>query len=432
MAVGDGSKIRESLRKKSNKTHLKQFEKLGRLEFQRVRQFEEIAAEFDEIVDLYDFRQGALYGSTPFHDDPSKRAILRSLYEVSDLLHTTVWRLDGRIISAHIGFHHGNQVSLGYLAHSPILAKHSPGRLHLYQLGLLLAEEGVPELDLTAGGDSYKDHFATYHDQVHLLTIFFSAPERLRAGAKAVARRAAKRALGLVSITPDDIRRTGDRVNSISHRLMEALPGFGASAQREGKWVVYHRNRAAMAEGLADQPIFRRDALADLLVYRPPSARDPSRRDFLSDALARLERGDHVYTCIEGGLLISRIWSTRLSGPAGRNHSGLVLDFPRGSVLLDGFAAHSSSRDQGLFRTAVASALTDLASSGDPNQVLVIVDRDDLAARRVLAGLGFDDQPPPSVEGTASNAERLSVTADPSPSASVFHNRRQPACTNGP
>ncbi len=432
MAVGDGSKIRESLQKKSNRQNLKQFEKLGHLEFQRIRRYEEIAADFDEMTDLHDFRMGALHRGMAFRADPLKKALLRSLYEVPDLLHTTVWRLDGKIISARIGFVHrkSGQVTLGYLVHSPFLAKHSPGRLHVYLLGLLLAEEGIPELDLTAGGDSYKERFATHHDEVHRLTVFFSGAERLAVAAQAAARRTAKRALGLISVTPDDIRRQIDRVRSVRHHLMGTRGGFVSSARRGRNLTVHHLDRARIVGDLPDRPVLRRDVLADLLRYEPSSDQAPSKEDFLRDAWVRLERGDHVYTCLEDGLLISHIWLLRLTGSAGEDHGELLVGFPPGSILLDGFFAHPGHRDQGLFRATVARILKDLASAGDPNHVVVIVQSDHLAARKVLAELGFVDQLPLAVREPVSSPEDLNATVGrPRPLES--HKLSQPPCAKG-
>jgi CelD/BcsL family acetyltransferase involved in cellulose biosynthesis len=400
MAVGDGSKIRESLQKKSNRQNLKQFEKLGHLEFQRIRRYEEIAADFDEMTDLYDFRMGALYRGMTFCADPLKKALLRSLYEVPDLLHTTVWRLDGKIISARIGFVHrqSGQVTLGYLAHSPFLAKHSPGRLHVYLLGLLLAQEGIPELDLTAGGDIYKERFATHHDEVYRLTVFFSRAERLRARAKAAARRTAKRLLGYASITPDQVRKTINNINIIMNSLSMSPRSRTPAGRRERDLIVYRLDRASILGDLCGRPIFRRDVLADLLVYSPDNALAPSRADFLRNASERLERGDHVYTYVENGLLIAQIWLTRLSGSAGGEGRACLGGFPDKSIVLEGFSTHPSRRDPGLFRASIAKVLADLVSSGDPSPVIVLVDSADLGSSRVLIEFGFDNRPPLAAE----------------------------------
>src|SRR5262249_35086431 len=154
---------------------------------------------------FHDFRRGASYGNTPFRDDPFRKAFYRSLFEVPELLYTTVWRLDGKIISARIDFVHREGISLGLAGHSPFLAKASPGTLHHYLLGCQLATDGIAQLDLTTGGDSYKERFATHHDTVHRLIVYFSAVERMREAAEAELRRAARRILVRTSVTPNQI-----------------------------------------------------------------------------------------------------------------------------------------------------------------------------------------------------------------------------------
>jgi len=415
MAVGDGSKIRETLQKKSNKQHITKLKKLGHLEFERVSRFEEIANDFDEMIAFHDFRWGAMYGIMPFREDPSKKAFFRSLYEVPDLLYTTVWRLDGKVFSARVDFMYREWVSFGFGAHSPFLAKRSPGSMHLYVLGLLLASEGIPQLDLTAGGDSYKERFATHHDEVHRLVVFFSAAERLRARAKAAARRTAKRILGYASITPNQVRKTIDNIKTITKKMSTSPRSLLPAGSREHDRVIYHLDRASIVGDLSDQPIVRRDVLADLLVYERDNAQAPSRQEFLRNAMERIERGDHFYTCVEDGSLIAHIWLTRLSGSAGEDQEELALGFPAGSVLLDGFATHLSHRYKGLFRASVARILADLVLSADPNQVVVIVDSDDRSARQVLAELGFDDQ--------AARAVGQKETTFKGPNSAVEHHR---------
>ncbi len=92
MVLGTGDKIRESLKNKSNKKHIKALEKPGNLEFQRVGRLADIGADWDEIIALYDFRQGALHGCMPFRADPLKQEFFSRLSDVPGILHSTVWR----------------------------------------------------------------------------------------------------------------------------------------------------------------------------------------------------------------------------------------------------------------------------------------------------------------------------------------------------
>ena len=81
-------------------------------------------------------------------------SILGKLFAVApDETHVTVTYLDGRPIAALWGTVSGNTVHLGMLSHSPVLAEHSPGKLHVMQLSDYLFTEGKDALDLTPGGD---------------------------------------------------------------------------------------------------------------------------------------------------------------------------------------------------------------------------------------------------------------------------------------
>jgi CelD/BcsL family acetyltransferase involved in cellulose biosynthesis len=62
---------------------------------------------------------------------------------------------------------------LGLLAHTPHLAKLSPGTLHLLLAARLAADDGQRAFDLTPFGE-YKDRFATGFDEVHQVTVHFA------------------------------------------------------------------------------------------------------------------------------------------------------------------------------------------------------------------------------------------------------------------
>ena len=182
MATGPGNTIRDSLRKKSNKSRLKRIEQTGCFRFERITDTAAYAAALEEIIPLCDFRQGAVHETLPFQDDPLKKPFYLAMFEQPGLLHATVSRLDGRLVAAHIGMENRRQVLLGLITHAPDLARHSIGKFHIFFLGLQLEQEGFPELDLTPGGE-YKERFATHHDEAGILTVFLrhSTARRYRA-----------------------------------------------------------------------------------------------------------------------------------------------------------------------------------------------------------------------------------------------------------
>ena len=72
---------------------------------------------------------------------------------------------------------------LGILTHSPMLARHSPGKLHLLRLAEHLLGEGTDVLDLTPGRDPWKERFANEHDNVAEVVFHSSVLGRVRVDA---------------------------------------------------------------------------------------------------------------------------------------------------------------------------------------------------------------------------------------------------------
>jgi GNAT superfamily N-acetyltransferase len=145
-----------------------------------------------------------------------------------------------------------------------------------------------------------------------------------------------------------------------------------------------------IAECSVDRPEIRRDILGDLLSYEPANAHDLTSGAFLRTAMARFERGDHVYTYVEDGVLIAHAWITRVSKGDNPEAGGFADRYLPGTVVLDGFAARPGYRERGLFRATVARIIKDLTQSGETSRLVVAALSDDPGARQVLDEFGFD------------------------------------------
>jgi hypothetical protein len=296
--------------------------------------------------------------------------------------------------------------------------------MHVYLLGLQLVDEGIPELNLTAGGDAYKERFATHHDQVHCLTVYFSGAERLKASARTAVRRTARQILGCTAITPDQVRQAIQKLKRIRNRVSRPLESPTCAGKERDARNYYHLKCANVLEKTPNSLVFRRDVVADLMDYQAGAAGDQSWVDFLRAALERIERGDHVYTHVENQLLIAHVWLTRISSSAGREDLATLGDSPDEIILLDGFSMHKRRRDPESYRAAIAGILGNLSSSGETGSLIMVVDHSDCALGRVLIELGFDNRPssraePPgtSLEDTDSSSAlpRALETRDASP-----------------
>ena len=155
----------------------------------------------------------------------------------------------GKFAAAHIGAITNDTVHLGVIAHSPLYAEHSVGKLQLLLLARHLAGEGFKTFDLTPGDDPWKERFADAHDDVIELRMYPNAMARVRAMAPRQLLALAKRAAGVVageetSCTAGPGRHDGrvgqhravERVQRGSHWLrLSRWPGSHPS-----EWAVRH------------------------------------------------------------------------------------------------------------------------------------------------------------------------------------------------
>jgi CelD/BcsL family acetyltransferase involved in cellulose biosynthesis len=217
-------------RQRNKKNHRQNSNRLGRLgavRFEQVVEHAHFLRVIDAICDQYDFRQAALYRARPFMLDAAKKRFYIALHR-QGLLHVTILTVDGAIAASHIGLlSAGRAVHLGINTYHPATSAHSPGNLLLAMLGVHLAAQQMPLLDLTPGGDGYKEHFATAHDHVSTLTIhrdlrsflLTAARQRLIDAARALASRAGWRHHDVLAI-----------VHGIRPRSAQLLADGGAHA----------------------------------------------------------------------------------------------------------------------------------------------------------------------------------------------------------
>lgn len=306
MATGPDAPLADSMRKSANRSRLNRLKKLGALSCDRIEDPDELDAVLEEVIPFYECRQGATHAALPFRADPLRRRFLLAAMAQPGLLHVTALRLDGRTIAAHIGYRNGGQVVLGIIAHSPMHARFSAGKLLLRMLGLRLQEEGFAHLDLTPGGE-YKDRFASEHDEASVLDVWFR-----HSAVRAYKLQRAAIDAGKRFVSTDRVK---EQIASFRHkaRLVRAvgLPGTLLHLRQ-----LAARRRPSMrtdgieaAAGAGVPPVvFNRDALADLTAYDPVELGQPPMPAFLRDAMGRLERGEHVYTCVRDGRLVAFGW----------------------------------------------------------------------------------------------------------------------------
>ncbi|MGI4719752.1 MAG: GNAT family N-acetyltransferase [Janthinobacterium lividum] len=205
-------------RQRSKKNHRQNFNRLrrmGEVVFEKVERTARFAEVFEDICIQYDLRQDALYRQSPFQSDPMKKPFFLELHR-RGLLHASLLTVGGEVAASHVGLlSAGRALHLGINTHATAFAAHSPGNLLLAMLGVHLAEEALPLLDLTPGGDEYKEHFANGHDLAFELVAYAGAVRRARGEAIALAAHCVKAGLRRAGYRPASalalLRRHGER-----------------------------------------------------------------------------------------------------------------------------------------------------------------------------------------------------------------------------
>jgi CelD/BcsL family acetyltransferase involved in cellulose biosynthesis/RimJ/RimL family protein N-acetyltransferase len=390
MVTQPADAVRESLRKKSNKSRLNRMEKAGAVTLDRITDAAEFRAALDEIAELCDFRQGGANGVRPFHDDPAKAPFYAAMMEQPGLLHATVLRVGGQIAAAHIGQANRGEVVLGIVTHSPFFAQYSAGKLLLLLLGLLLEEEGFRALDLTPGGE-FKDRFASAYDEAHTVEIFLSG-----GAARAYRMERAAVDFGKRFVDPARAKHVARavrhkaalvRAGGIAGSLWRRLRRYGYERR---EYRVYRYAPAAVPKPVA--AAMRRDCLRDLILYAPTESWQPRLDEFLRTAAERLEKGEHVYTLVQDGRLACWGWMIEQQAQAFISEVGQTLEMPPSSTVLYDYYTHPGYRGRGLYQQALMQMAYDAANIPGVQYIYIGALKDNRASCRAIEKTGFEYQ----------------------------------------
>jgi CelD/BcsL family acetyltransferase involved in cellulose biosynthesis len=381
----DAARIRASLAKKSNRSRMNRLRQLGNLDFRRLDGPAEMEQVFDDFIAFYDFRQAAGSQSAPFRDDPLKRGFHVALF--GDAPHQTCFTVSllcGRPIAAAWCATSGAQTHLGMIAHSPLLARHSPGKMHLLQLASHLLEDGKQVLDLTPGGDAWKARYATEYDVVAEVTIYRSRLTHVVAVTSQALRESSARWAARAGVRPVTMSRALKAFRRATPAAaLRKLRGWVA-VEREFRLYRLDRDRALR---LKRSPQVAKNSLTDLLLFEPGESWQ-SRDAFLSDALKRLERGETVYSMRVDGRLAIYLWTVKNQRKSYMSEVQQYVQLPRGSVVIYDAYAHPDFRRRGMAPRLARHMLRDVFEDDEVECVYASVLSDNRPSRRAIEAFG--------------------------------------------
>lgn len=395
----DAETVRSSLAKKANKSRLNRLSRLGDFRFERLHTMEQVEPHLARLIAYYDLRQGAVNHSVPFREDPRKQAFHRRLLnEAGKDVIVSISSLNGAAVAGFWGMRSGvppgATVHLGMLIHSPMIAAHSPGKLHLMKLAEALLSEGVSVIDLTPGGDPWKERFANAHDDAYELRVF---PNRSAASWLAWKQTLLVRVKALLSragLSPDRLHHLLSLVGKLRQparwqaKARQALHWM-LGEHREYRLYRVDREQASTIAAHAERhPDLHVNEPEQLLEFVPGESWQ-SRESFWSQALARLEAGHHAYTVSHGGRLQHTGWLAYGETESRVSEVGQTVKLPEGSASLYDFYTHPAARGQGLYRASLRAMLADAFARHETRWAYIGVLADNRASRHVIESLGF-------------------------------------------
>jgi CelD/BcsL family acetyltransferase involved in cellulose biosynthesis len=209
------SDIAVRLNSKKNRGKINKLKRSGELSFERIKDHQEFMNSFGEICEKYDSRQKEKNFVSPFKDDQLKGKFYIELHK-RGILHTTILNVGKQMAAFHAGLISRDWLHLGINGQSSYFGEQSPGKIQLLMLGAFLHQENFSTLDLTPGGDEYKEQFATQHDTVFELLMFPSFFSFMTNQIKFSGRNFAKSLFKSLNIRPTLVRRVVARFNRAS------------------------------------------------------------------------------------------------------------------------------------------------------------------------------------------------------------------------
>lgn len=386
--LSDNRLYEKMLKIKSVKNQMNRYKARGRYYIERIRGKERTRELMDILRVQYDFRQEAIYNKRPFAHDPFKASFYIERQNHPNDNHFCVLWSNGKPIAFHFGACDKDTVYLELSAYDPIESKNSPGTLLLIEIRKILLEEGYRYLDLTPGGDPYKERFANAYQNLVQPKFYFNKEEKIKDDITHQVKSMAKKALWQVGIGSHRKRDLEISVKSVRRiTLAESFQKIMRLIYENSTYSLYRLLTETIENNKTEDSEINVQKYADLLGYTGSNP-GVTRRDLCSEALKRFSAEDTLYSITKEGILVHYGWMSK----RGTEHRFPEVDAVLNSGL-DGIRLYDSYtepefRRQGLFQRNLKKMVRDARERG-AKEVYIAISHDDLSARCAIEKIGF-------------------------------------------
>ena len=334
--LSDAARINKIKKSKSTKSKINRLKRSGELRIERITDLSVAKKIFVDLKKIYDFRSLAAYNIMPFKDDVSKEKWHLDYLDNSNDVHFTVLWQGNELLACNYGYCSDDTVIIGLFTYNPVQGAHSPGNIFLIMLIDFIKEEGYQYLDLSPGGDSYKERFCNTHNTLTRPAFCFSPFSKYKNSTKTYLINKVKE-----RFTSRDISNLKERyINKIKD-----ITAFNKSTPESVNENLYLFD-AASNNTNGKAPNLHIQKSDDLLLYKPVNGQS-THKEVIFTALKNFERGDTLYTLVENEELLAYTWAST----SGKKHPSSIINeytnFTRNNTLL--YNSYFMGTDKSLF-----------------------------------------------------------------------------------
>jgi len=288
--LSDQERINKIKKSKSTKSKINRLKRAGELRIERITDLAKAEQVFVDLKKISNFRNMAVYDNMPFNsDDTNKENWHLAHLDGSGSVHFTVLWQGDEFLACNFGFCSDETVIIGLFTYNPVQGAHSPGNVFLIELIDFIKKEGFHYLDLSPGGDPYKERFSNTHITLTKPVFCFNSRCKFKNMIMTYLKDKIKEKYSyrdLISIK-SNIKRKLSRISN-THGKSEIF-----------RFSPKNRNACEIK--------FNIQRYDDLLLYKQGKG-CKKHNEVIFSSLKNFERGDLLYTLVEDENLVFSAW----------------------------------------------------------------------------------------------------------------------------
>lgn len=287
----DKERIAKIKKSKSTKSKINRLKRSGELKMERITELSRAKEVFPELKKISNFRNLAVYDNMPFStDDSCKEKWHLNHLDGSQSVHFTVLWQGDELLASNFGFCSEDTVIIGLFTYNPVQGSHSPGNVFLIELLDFIEQEGFRYLDLSPGGDPYKERFSNRHNTLTKPVFSFNSTAKLKNNVMTFIKNKVKEKYSYRDIV-NFKSRAERKLSEVTHAFEEN--------------TLFHFSNEE--KNISKSNLFKQQKYDDLLLYHSKKGKK-KHSEFIFSALKNFERGDVLYSRVENNVLVFSAW----------------------------------------------------------------------------------------------------------------------------